>query len=331
MKELIRNLTAISSPSGREEQIRAFIKEEIADYADEIWEDKLGNLIAAKHGGKTRVQLAAHMDEIGVIVTVIDEQGFLRFSNVGGLSPQRLVGQRARFANGTIGVFGAEKLEENKKLTLTKLYLDIGARSEEEAKQKVSVGDIATFYHEFSDLEDRIVAKSLDDRIGCAVLIEAMKRVTNPQNDLYCTFTVQEEVGLRGARTAAFGIEPDLGIALDVTGTGDTPEAERLAIKLGQGAAIKVKDNSLITHPKVKDLLTELAEKNNITYQFEVLPFGGTDSGAIHLTKAGVPAGVISIPCRYLHSPSEMVDLNDVEAAVRLVVAVMEKKIDQLI
>ncbi len=328
MKELIRKLTSISSPSGREEQVRAVIKEEIASSVDEIYEDKLGNLIAVKHGGKTKVLLAAHMDEIGIIVTDIDEQGFLRFGNVGGINPQRLVGQRARFTNGTIGVFGVEKLEENEKLTLSKLYLDIGARSAEEARQKVMVGSVATYYHEFCDLGDRIVAKALDDRIGCAILIEALKRVTKPQNDLYCTFTVQEEVGLRGARTAAFGIEPDYGIAIDVTGTGDTPEAERLAIKLGHGAAIKVKDNSLITHPKVKDLLTGLAVKNKIPYQFEVLPFGGTDSGAIHLTKEGVPSGVISIPCRYLHTPSEMVDMNDVEAAVRLAVAVMETKLD---
>lgn len=208
------------------------------------------------------------------------------------------------------------------------MYLDIGARSAAEAKQKVAVGEIATFYQEFTDLGERVVAKALDDRVGCAVLIEALKRSSNPQNDLYCTFTVQEEVGLRGAKTAAFGIEPDLGIALDVTATGDTPEAEKLAIKLGQGAAIKVKDMSLITHPKVKDLLTELAEQHALAYQYEVLPFGGTDSGAIHLTRAGVPAGVISIPCRYLHSPSEMVDLNDVEAAVGLVVAVMGKKVE---
>ncbi len=327
MKKLISKLTAISSPSGREEQIRAFIKEEIKNYCDELREDKLGNLIAIKHGGNTKIQFAAHMDEIGMIITDIDENGFLRFSNVGGISPHRLYGQRVRFQNGIVGVFGAEKVEDIKKLTLNKLYIDIGASSEEEARSKISVGDIATFHHEFTDLGERVVAKSMDDRIGCAVLIEALKRVTNPQNDLYCTFTVQEEVGLRGARTSAFGIEPDLGIALDVTATGDTPEAERLAVKLGKGAAIKVKDLSIITHSKVKDLLTELAKTNSIPYQFEVLPFGGTDAGAIHLTKAGVPAGVISIPCRYVHSPSEMVDLNDVEAAVRLVVAVMEKKI----
>ena len=225
------------------------------------------------------------------------------------------------------GVIGAEKIDDLKQLTLEKLYIDIGATSAEEAKTKVAVGDIASFDHGYLDLGQRVVAKALDDRVGCAVLIEALKRVTKPQNDLYCTFTVQEEVGLRGAKTAAFGLDPDLGIALDVTATGDTPEAPKLAMKLGQGAAIKVKDVSLITHPQVKELLTTLAEQNGIPHQFEVLPFGGTDAGAIHLTKAGIPAGVISVPCRYLHSPSEMVDLNDVEAAVRLVVATMEHPI----
>ena len=324
MKELLRNLTAIAAPSGREEPIRALIQKELAKYCDELKVDPLGNLIAFKRGGKTKLQLAAHMDEIGVVVTAIDEQGFLRFANVGGVNPHRLVGQRVRFQNGTMGVIGAEKIDDIKELTLEKLFIDLGVASEAEAKAKVGVGEMAAFEHSFVDLGGRVAAKALDDRVGCAVLIEALKRVRKPANDLYCTFTVQEEVGLRGARTSAFGIEPDLAIALDVTATGDTPEAPKLAMKLGAGAAIKVKDVSLITHPQVKDLLTELAEKNNIPYQYEVLPFGGTDAGAIHLTKAGIPAGVISIPCRYLHSPSEMVDLNDVEAAVRLVVAAME-------
>ena len=327
MKDLLRRLTSYAAPSGREEQVRAFIKAELKDYCDDLTVDPMGNLIAFKRGGNTKLQFAAHMDEIGVIVTAIDEQGFLRFGNVGGIRPHRLYAQRVRFQNGTIGVIGAEKIDDLKQLTLEKLFIDIGATSAEEAKTKVTVGEIAAFDHGFVDLGQRVVAKALDNRVGCAVLIEALKRVTKPQNDLYCTFTVQEEVGLRGAKTAAFGIDPDLGIALDVTGTGDTPEAPKLAMKLGQGAAIKVKDVSLITHPQVKDLLTMLAEQNDIPHQFEVLPFGGTDAGAIQLTKAGVPAGVISIPCRYLHSPSEMVDLNDVEAAVRLVVATMEHPI----
>ncbi len=327
MKELLRNLTAIAAPSGREEPIRAFIQGELEKYCDELKVDPLGNLIAFKRGGKTKLQLAAHMDEIGVIVTAIDEQGFLRFTNVGGVHPHRLYGQRVRFKNGTMGAIGAEKIDDIKELTLEKLFIDIGASSKAEAKAKVGVGEIAAFEHSFVDLGERVIAKALDDRVGCAVLIEALKRVRKPQNDLYCTFTVQEEVGLLGARTSAFGIDPDIAIALDVTGTGDTPEAPKLAMKLGAGAAIKVKDVSLITHPRVKELLTELAEKNEIPYQFEVLPFGGTDAGAIHLTKAGIPSGVVSIPCRYLHSPSEMVDLNDVEAAVRLVVAAMEHPI----
>ncbi|HEY8391448.1 MAG TPA: M42 family metallopeptidase [Capillibacterium sp.] len=327
MKELLRNLTAIAAPSGREEPIRALIREELAKYCDELRVDSLGNLIAFKRGGKTKLQLAAHMDEIGVVVTAIDEEGFLRFANVGGVNPHRLVGQRVRFQNGTMGVIGAEKIDDIKELTLDKLFIDLGVASAAEARAKVHVGEMAAFEHSFVDLGQRVVAKALDDRVGCAVLIEALKRVRKPANDLYCTFTVQEEVGLRGARTSAFGLEPDLAIAIDVTATGDTPEAMKLAMKLGAGAAIKVKDVSLITHPRVKDLLTELAEKNNIPYQFEVLPYGGTDAGAIHLTKAGIPAGVISIPCRYVHSPSEMVDLNDVEAAVRLVVAAMEQPI----
>jgi endoglucanase len=324
MKELLRRLTTISAPSGREEPIRSFIAAEIEDYCDEVNVDPLGNLIAHKRGGDCKIQFAAHMDEIGIIVTSIDDKGFLRFGNIGGISPHRLFAQRVRFKDGAIGVIGAEKVDDPKKLTLEKLYIDIGAASEEEAKTKVAVGEIAAFDRDFADLGQRVVAKALDNRAGCAVLIEALKRVAKPQNDLYCTFTVQEEVGLRGARTSAFGIEPDLGIALDVTATGDTPEAPKLAMKLGAGAAIKIKDSSLITHPRVKDLLTELAEQKGIPYQYEVLPFGGTDAGAIHLTKTGIPSGVISIPCRYLHSPSEMLDLNDLEAAIRLVVATME-------
>lgn len=324
MKELIKKLTDITSPSGQEDRIREAITEEIKDYCDDLRVDRLGNLIAFKRGGGAKIQFAAHMDEIGVIITYIDDQGFLRFSNVGGLSPFLLLGQRVRFANGVVGVFGMEKLEQMKDLTLNKMYIDIGATSKAEAEQKMAVGDFGGIIQDFADLGRRVAAKSLDNRVGCAVLIEALKQVQSPKNDLYCTFTVQEEVGLRGAKTSAFAIEPDLGIAVDVTLTGDTPEAEKMAVSLGKGAAIKVKDQSVIAHRKVKEHLVKLAEEKRIPYQLEVLTRGGTDSGAIHLSRAGVPSGVISIPTRYVHSPSEMVDLDDVEAAVQLVVAAME-------
>ncbi|HHU50985.1 MAG TPA: M42 family metallopeptidase [Firmicutes bacterium] len=328
MKELIKKLTDITSPSGNEDLIREAIREEIKEYCDDLKIDRLGNLIAFKHGGGAKIQFAAHMDEIGVIVTYIDDQGFLRFSNVGGLSPFQLLGQRVRFTDGTLGVFGLEKLEQMKDWTLNKMYIDIGATSKEEAEEKVAVGEFGGIIQDFADLGRRVAAKSMDNRVGCAVLIEALKRVQSPRNDLYCTFTVQEEVGLRGAKTSAFAIEPDLGIAVDVTLTGDTPEAEKMAVGLGKGVAIKVKDQSLIAHRRVKELLVRLAKEKKIPYQLEVLTRGGTDSGAIHLTRAGVPSGVISIPTRYVHSPSELIDLEDVEAAVQLVVAVMETPCD---
>lgn len=330
MKALLKRLTDSCSPAGNESEIQRVIQEEVKGYVDEIRKDHLGNLIAVKRGGGKKIQLAAHMDEIGVIITFIDEKGFLRFSNIGGLSPYILLGQRARFTNGLIGVFGAEKLDSIKDLRIDKMFIDIGASSKEEAEEKVSVGMSASIFHEFSDLGERVAAKALDNRVGCLVLIEALKRVKAPKNDLFCVFTVQEEVGLRGAKTSAFGIDPDLGIAIDVTLTGDTPEAPKMAVALGKGVAIKVKDLSVITHAGVKEHLVKLAKEHSVPYQLEVLTWGGTDAGAIHLTRSGVPSGAISIPCRYVHTPSEMVDLSDVEAAIRLLTLVMESEIDFL-
>ena len=283
--------------------------------------------IACKGSGK-KVMFSAHADEIGVIVTYIDDDGFLRFSNVGGLNLLTLLGGRVRFANGVIGVIGKEK-GELKDLTLDKLFIDIGAATKDEAQKKVSIGDFAVFHREFADLGQRLVAKSMDDRIGCAVLVEAIRRLDHSDHDLYFVFSAQEEVGLRGARTAAYSIDPDLGIAIDVTRTGDTPEAPRMDVSLGKGAAIKVKDSSVIAHPKVKNLMVRLAEADQIKYQLEVLEAGGTDAGAIHLTKSGVPSGTISIPCRYVHSPSEMVDLDDVENCVKLILAICRDSLDE--
>lgn len=322
MKTVIQQLTEAFGPSGYETEVTDLIKTMIEDNVDEIKTDVMGNLIAVKQGqdnGK-RIMFAAHTDEIGVIVTHIDDQGFLRFSNVGGVAVSTLVGNRVRFAGGAIGVIYQEK-GDWKELNLDKLYIDLGAENKEEAQKMVSIGEFGIFHREFSDLGNRLIAKSMDDRIGCAVLVEAIKKIKKPLNTLYFVFTTQEEVGLRGARTAAYGLEPDLGIALDVTLTGDMPEARRMEVSLGKGAAIKVKDSSLIVHPMVKELLIELAEKNSIPYQMEVLDAGGTDAGAIHLTKAGIPSGTISIPTRYVHSPSEMVDVRDVQACVDLVVA----------
>ena len=340
MKELIKRLTETYGPSGREEKIREVIKGEIEGLADEVRVDAMGNLIALKRGssppgppklggGGRKVMLAAHMDEIGIIVTHVDEKGFLRFARVGGVRPLALVGGRAVFANGTVGTFGLEKrepAEENKIPGLDKLYLDVGAKDKESAP--VGVGDIAGFQRPFTAQGDRLMAKSLDDRIGCAVLIQVMRDLETSPHDVYFVFSVQEEVGLRGATTSAYGIHPDLGISVDVTLTGDTPEARTMAVSLGEGPAVKVKDGGMLAHPAVKDLLVETAEELGIPYQLEVLAGGTTDARAIQVSREGVPAGCLSIPCRYVHTPSEMVDHNDVLNAVKLFVALLSEPIE---
>ncbi|NLY53561.1 MAG: M42 family metallopeptidase [Firmicutes bacterium] len=324
MKELIKRLVEAYGPAGSEECVRNLIMEEVRPYVDEVQVDALGNLIAIKRGGSKKLMLSSHMDEIGVMVTHIDENGFLRFYNVGGLSPFSLIGNRCYFANGTVGVFGTEQLDAMKDLTMSKMFIDIGAASREEAAEKVRIGDTAAIKREFVDLGNRLVAKAMDDRIACAIQIEALKQVEKPVYDVYAVFSVQEEVGLRGARVAAFGITPDLGIAIDVTRTGDTPKSATMDVALGKGPTVKVRDSSVLCTPAVRHHMEEVAKANNIPYQLEVLERGGTDAGAIQLTKSGVPAGVMSIPCRYIHTASEMVDYRDVEHGVRFLVKLME-------
>jgi len=330
LKALIKSFVETYGPAGSEEQIRSLIEAEISGHVDEVRTDALGNLIAVKKGDGSgiKVMLAAHMDEIGLIVTHIDDKGFLRFNSVGGVSPHVLLGQRVIFGNGVVGAVGAEKLDHIKDLRLDKMYIDIGADSKGEAEERVRVGHTCAIHRFMDDLGSRVVSKAMDDRIACAVLVEALKRIDGTPHDVYFVFTVQEEVGLRGARTAAYSIDPDLGIAIDVTRTGDTPESITMDVRLGGGAAIKVKDSSMITHPKVKRLLADTAEAGGIPYQFEVLEHGGTDAGAIHLSRQGVPSGTISIPCRYIHTPTEMIDMGDVKACVDLVVAVLSEPID---
>ncbi|HHY99417.1 MAG TPA: M42 family metallopeptidase [Firmicutes bacterium] len=333
MKELIRKLVETYGPSGSEERIRDTIKSEIEGLVDEVRVDPLGNLIAHKTGSGARVLIAAHMDEIGVIVTFIDDNGFLRFSNVGGVRPHVLLGSRVIFKNGTIGTFGTERLDDIKDLRFDKMFIDIGAKDRKSAEAKVSIGDTAGYHREFTDLGDRLLSKSMDDRIGCAVAVEAMRRLKGVKlpNDVYFAFTAQEEVGARGARTVAYGVSPDMGIALDVTGTGDTPESLKMAVKLGGGAAIKAMDRSIMVHPKVKDFLVDVAKQANIPYQIEILEYGGTDAGSIHTTKEGVPSGVISIPARYIHTPNEIVDYQDVENSVKLLVEALKRPVEKVL
>ncbi|MDQ1328962.1 MAG: hypothetical protein QG641_2248 [Candidatus Poribacteria bacterium] len=329
MKELLKKLTEAYGPSGNEDKVAELIKKEIEPFVDEVKLDKLGSLVAVKKGNGAKVMLAAHADEIGLIVTHIDKEGFLRFDTIGGVSAFRLTGLRVVFASGLIGVISAEK-GDPATAGIDKLFIDIGAVSKDDAISKVSIGDFAAFRQDFVDLGSRVVAKAFDDRVGCAVLIESAKRLKNSPNEVYYVFTVQEEVGLRGAVASAYSVDPDIGIAVDVTRTGDTPEAPTMEVSLGKGPAIKVKDSGIISNPKVKELLVQTAKDSGIPYQLEILLGGATDASAIEKARSGVPSGVISIPSRYVHTPSEMVDVNDVEDSVKLLVAVLEKDLRAL-
>jgi len=335
VKETIKKLVEAFGPSGYEGTVRDLIRQAVEEEGlangkgDEVRIDALGNLVVLKKGtgGGRKVMLAGHMDEIGVVVTHVDEKGFLRFGRMGGIRPLTLLGGRVRFADGTIGVVGAEKLEDRSKVPgLDKLFIDVGAKDKEACP--VRVGDVAGFFRPFEDLGDRLVAKAMDDRIGCAVILQALRELKTVAHDVYFVFTVQEEVGLRGATTSGYGVAPDLALSVDVTTTGDTPEAHTMAVSLGNGPAIKVKDGGMLAHPGVKNWLIETAEANEIPYQLEVLEGGTTDARAIQTSRAGVPAGCVSIPCRYVHTPSEMVDYSDVTNAVKLLVAALSAPIE---
>lgn len=323
--DLMKILSDCFSPSGREKNVREFIINEIKDFADEIKVDALGNLIARKKGNGKKILFSAHMDQIGLIITHVDEKGFLRFSNVGGVHPKEIIGLRMIFDNGYEGVVCSEKLEDKEKVTMDKLFLDVASTNKEFVKSNFKVGDMCVFKSEYYENEDCVICKAADDRIGCYILIEALKNHPQTDNDVYYVFSVQEEVGCRGAKTAGYSINPDLAIALDVTATGDSEDGIKMDVKLGEGAAIKIMDKSMITHPEVKDLLTDLAIQNNIKYQYEVLEFGGTDAGPIHLTKEGVPSGVISIPTRNIHSSGEIFNKKDVLECLKLTQAVAAK------
>ena len=333
MRELIRKLVETYGPSGSEEQIRAAIRAEVEPFADELRVDPLGSLVIHKQGspsagsGQTgegkRVLLAAHMDEIGVMVTYVDEKGFVRFTRIGGVNPLTCVGTRVAFADGTVGVIGIEEKREDtgKAPKFEQLYIDVGATSRDDCP--VHVGDAAVFVRPFVAQGTRLIAKAMDDRIGCAVLIETLRRLERTPHDVYFVFSVQEETTLSGARTSTYGIEPDLAIAVDVTATGDKPESMPMAVELGKGPAVKVQDRGMIAHPAVRGLLVQRAKEANIPYQLEVLERGTTDAAAMQLVRAGVPSGCLSIPCRYIHTPSEMVDEGDVENSVRLLLEVL--------
>ena len=320
--ELIQTLNAAHGPSGDEGGIREVIAGLAQLFADEVRTDTLGNLIVRKKGAGPKVMFAAHMDSIGFIVTHMEKEGFLRVGRVGGISPREAAYTPVRFKNGVRGVIVPEEKADFGKLKLDECYLDIGARDEAQARELVQVGDTAVYDSPCFENNGKVVSPYLDNRISCAILLKTLEEVTQSPNDLYFVFTVQEEVGIRGGKTAAWGVDPAYGIAVDVTDVDDTPGSEKSGtVQLGKGAAIKVMDSSVICAPQVVSRLEALAKEGNIPAQRDILRAGGTDAGAIHITRTGVMTGGISVPCRYIHTPVEMADLSDAEHCVKLAAA----------
>ncbi|MBW7915724.1 MAG: M42 family metallopeptidase [Trueperaceae bacterium] len=338
--DLLRRLSEAPGVPGREEQVRAIVRAELAGLVDELSVDAMGNLTAVKRSGREgarKVMVAAHMDEIGFLVRHVDDKGFVRVQQLGGFDPRNLFARQvhvhASISGETLlGVMNpagkpihiSTPEERTKVPTLDQFYVDLGL-SGEQVKAKVRVGDMITLRQQFEDLGDVVTGKALDDRTGCWILIETIKRLqgSDMNSDLYAVFTTQEEVGLRGAQTGAYAVEPDFGIALDTTLAVDTPEiGEHLRVtQLGAGTALKVMDSSIISTRWLLDHFIDLAERHGVRYQLEVLPLGGNDAAALQRGRAGAPAFTISTPSRYVHTVTEMVSKSDLDGAVTLLTA----------
>lgn len=342
----LRELSEAFGVSGCEDEVREVIIEAIKDHVDESRVDSIGNLIALKKGtGEVggglaspllKVMLAAHMDEVGLMITHIEKDGSLRFRPVGSFDDHILLAKAVRIGEkrvpGVIGVkpFHLLKKEERKKvIKVEEMALDIGATSKEEADKAVNIGDYAAFATRFVELGSTVKGKAFDDRAGCAVLVELLKE--RYPFDLYAAFTVQEEVGLRGARVAAYAIKPDLAFVLEGTICDDMPKKRDVSptTEMGKGPAITIMDRSFIADRRLVDLLVETAKELDIPYQFKQPGIGGTDAGAIHLSREGVPSATVSVPCRYIHSPACLLSLTDFENTVKLMKASLTKLTSQ--
>lgn len=335
--ELQKRLVAAALPSGFENKVAGVIAEIVKPYVDEVYTDALGNLIAHKKGPGKKIMMPAHMDTIGFMATYIDDNGYIRVANIGGINAANVIATPVRFENGVQGVIQIEGKDElssapRNSVSISSMFIDIGAKSRKEAENLVKIGMVAVYDTETKLIfNNHILSPYCDDLICCTALILSMEQLkdTQVENDLYFVFSTQEEVGLRGATTSAYHINPDLGIALDVCSVGDIPAVSvPMAVSLGKGPTIKIKDASVICNHHAVDFLRKAAKANNISYQNEILLSGGTDTAAMQKTRGGVISGCISIPTRYIHSPQEMVSVSDVENAAKLLASAVCQKID---
>jgi endoglucanase len=323
MKELLMKLASVSGPSGSEKHIREILSELIQPLVDEQSVDTLGNLVAIKKGSaadRTTILLEANMDETGVMAIHIEEQGFVRIVPVGQINPVHLIGERIRFTNRTWGVIGAESGKSPKDLTFADLYVDIGAETREEAEKRLPIGTSGVIDKGAFEIgEFRIAGKALDNRAGCAVLVDVLAKLGDLRHDLIVVFAAQKQVGSRGIKTAAFRTDADFALVLGAARAGDMPKAERSSLSLGKGPAVKVMDRGIIVPPTIKKQLVETAERLQISYQLEVSPEGTSDAGQILLSRDGIPTGAVSVPVRYVETSSQVVDMRDLEQASKLV------------
>ncbi|MDD4354214.1 MAG: M42 family metallopeptidase [Candidatus Nanoarchaeia archaeon] len=339
MKDLLKKLSEAHGASGYEENIAKIMVEELSKYSESVEIDKIGNVIARKGSGDPKIMLAAHMDEIGFVVQHIDAKGFIWFILIGGFYDPTIFNARVLIhtSKGDVcGVVGSkpphlmEEEEKTKPVKWKELFIDVGANSKLDAENLgISVGDSITFDQEFRMLDrDTVTGKSMDNRVGCLMLIEVMKRINNPKCSVYAVATVQEEVGLKGARVAAAKIKPDYGVVLDVS-FGDQPgvKEREITTALGKGPIItyiEANGRGLMADPKMCKKIIDIAKANNIPYQAEVTYGGMTDAAIMYITGEGIPCISLGIPTRYIHSPVEVLDIDDVKAGIFLLIKFLE-------
>lgn len=334
---LLQELSNAFGVAGFEDEVRERIRDHISPFVDNVRTDTLGNLFAFREGkGNLTLMLDAHMDEVGFMVKWIDDKGYLRFTPIGGWDPRILPSHRVeiltRSGEKRIGVIGSVpphilKEEERKQpIPIENLFIDVGAFSRQQAAEMgLCIGDPITIHYPFTEVHPGyVIGKAFDDRAGCTVMIEAASRLAKSDLNvnLVFAFVIGEEVGLRGARTAAYQINPDFALALEGTIGADMPgvSEESQPVRVGRGPAITVADRSIIVSRKMIQALEHVAQDENIEYQYKLPTYGGTDAGAIHLTRAGILSGIVSVPCRFIHSPNSALSLDDLENTVRLVV-----------
>lgn len=327
MKEMIRSLTEAFGPPGHEAGVRALVEDALRNRVDRLSTTSMGSLLAVRNpGAPLRVMLAAHLDEVGVIVSHVDARGFARLQPLGALEAEACLGRRVRFAGGLSAVVGVEdRMDRKRALTLEQLFLDFGPTHA--GRGKARVGAIGAFQAQFAERAGRVVAGNLSGRMGAAALIEVLLRLKQTPHEVQCAFTSQQEVGNRGALTAAYALDPHLALTIAVSRAGDTPGGPRSPVNLGGGPALVVGEERTVSDPRLVDLLARRAKAARVPLQYAVTGAAAGEAAAIQPVRAGVPAASLSIPCRYVHSASEMADLGDVEHCVRLLLEVLRRPI----